>query len=75
MPGTPSRTIVSGLAPAPGLPAVVHLAAGSDRGDVEGRRAGQDEVLPIGERLVVGPHDAAAEFAGGQVGKFTEVPH
>ena len=69
------RVVVAGLAPAAGLPPVVHLAlvARSPRGEDGG--LGPDEVLPLGEQLVVGVHDAAAERPRGQVGQRREVGH
>ena len=50
------RGVIAGLAPPPRLPPVVDLAAVPEWDvRVEPGRAGQDQVLPLGERLVVGP--------------------
>src|SRR4051812_15927661 len=52
---------------APGLPAVVHLALVAEGVRLEHRLRRPDEVLPLGEGLVVGPHHRTAEPADGHV--------
>ena len=75
-PATPSRTIAwsrAGLAAAAGLPPVVDLALVPEVSGREDRRLGPDQVLPLGEQLVVGVHHAAGERPRGQVGQRREV--
>src|SRR6266568_2788788 len=65
--------VVAGLPAAAGLPAVVDLSLVAERVRVEHRRLRPDEVLPLGEQLIIGGDDAAADGAYGQVGQLGEV--
>ena len=58
-----------------GLPPVVDLALGPERPRREGGRTGVHQVLPAGERLVVGPDDRATEGTDGEVGQSQRVGH
>src|SRR5215472_16061218 len=62
------RPVVPGLTAAPGLPAVVNLALVAELRRRERRRVGLDQVLLLGEELVVGGDHAAAERPGREVG-------
>ena len=66
------RVVMPGLAAAPGLPAVVDLALVAERARGESRRLRLDQVLLLGEQLVVGEHHAPAQLAGSQVGQHGE---
>ena len=59
--------VVAGRLPAPGLPAVDDLAAGTVVPGLERRRGGGQQVLLLAERLVAGRDHAAAEPPRGQV--------
>jgi hypothetical protein len=67
------RPVVPGFTTATSLPAVVDLPLVTERIGLVLRRFGLDEVLPLGEELVVGADDAAAEPAAGQVGEDGEI--
>src|SRR5215470_19903579 len=67
------RVVVPGVTAAPGLPAVVDLALVAERAGCEPRRFGLDQVLLLGEELVVGVDDAAAERPGREIGQAREV--
>ena len=61
------RAVAARLAPPAGLPAVHDLALVAERVRPEHRVLGLDQVLPLGEQLVVGVDHAAAERPAGQV--------
>ncbi len=65
--------VVAVIAPSPGLPAVVDLALVAEFVWVEERFLGVDEVLALGEELVVGGAHAAAERSRGEIGKLGEL--
>ncbi|SKS26973.1 Uncharacterised protein [Mycobacteroides abscessus subsp. abscessus] len=65
--------IAGRVTPAPGLPSVIDLSLVPEgRGPVVGR-PGFDQVLLLGEQIVVGPDHRCAQGAQRQVGKHGEV--
>ena len=74
MPGTPSRMIAESWeslvapAPTPSLPAVVHLTLVAEGGGAELGGRWLDQVLLLGEQIVVGPQHGASGRAGGEIG-------
>ena len=68
------RPVVPAGAPAPGLPAVVLLAAVPELGARRGRLV-DDQVLLGREELVVRRHHRAAEGSAGEIGQAGEIAH
>src|SRR5690625_534231 len=67
------RVVASGLAPTPGLPAVVDLALRPESVGRERRRLRPYQVLSIGEQLVVRVRDRAADHARREIRQPGEV--
>src|SRR5690606_22000824 len=59
--------VVPGFTVPPGLPPVVDLPLGTERLRLVSRRPRVEQVLLLGEQLVAGPHDGAAEAPRRQI--------
>jgi hypothetical protein len=68
------RVVVPRVATAPGLPAVVDLAFVPEGLRRELRQPGLDQVLLLGEELVVGVGHAPAERSRSEIGQARELP-